>query len=74
MWVTEGEKIKGKLDGATYTVKTAFTGSAVLESEDGCTQEWTNTRALNLFFEKIENQSDSRDFSSLIQIRVGRKE
>jgi hypothetical protein len=58
MWVTEGERIKSKLDGATYTVKTAFTVSAVLESKDGWTQEWTNTSALNLFFEKIEDQSD----------------
>ena len=58
MWVTEGEKIRSKIDSATYTVKTTFARSAVLESEDGRTQEWTNTSALNLFFEKIENQSD----------------
>ena len=65
MWVTEGEKIKSKLDGAIYTVKTMFTGSAVLESEDGWSQEWTNTGALNLFFEKIESQSDCRDSLSI---------
>jgi hypothetical protein len=58
MWVTEGEKIKSKLNGAIYTVKTTFPQSAVLESEDGWIQEWTNTSALNLFFEKIEDQSN----------------
>lgn len=56
MRVSEGEKIRSKLDGVLYSVKRIEPRSLVLESEDGRNQSWTNDGALDLFFEKVPNR------------------
>ncbi len=56
MRVSEGEKIRSKLDGVLYSVKRIEPRSLVLESEDGRNQSWTNDGVLDIFFEKVPNR------------------
>jgi hypothetical protein len=61
MWVTQGEKIRSKLNGAVYTVNTINTTSVILESADGWKQEYKNTERLEYFFEKVKYKKDYVD-------------
>ena len=61
MWVSEGEKVRSKLDGGVYSVKRIEPKSLLLESEDGRNQSWTNDEALDLFFEKVPNPGGEND-------------
>jgi hypothetical protein len=61
MHVSEGEKIRSKLDGVVYTIKRIGPKSLVLESETGRNQSWTKSGALDLFFEKVPNPGEEED-------------
>jgi hypothetical protein len=61
MRLSEGEKIRSKIDGILYTIKKIEPKSLVLESDDGRNQSWTNDGALGLFFEKVPSRSGQDD-------------
>jgi hypothetical protein len=57
MKILEGNKLKSKLTGTVFEVKTIKDRSVVLESKDGSDQEWTDMGNLPLFFDEAENHS-----------------
>jgi hypothetical protein len=61
MRLSEGEKIRSKIDGVLYTIKKIEPKSLVLESDDGRNQSWTNDGILGLFFEKVPSRGGEDD-------------
>ncbi len=51
MRIVEGDRLKHKLTGQLYELKTAKDGTFILESEDTPYRMWFGERDLELFFE-----------------------
>jgi hypothetical protein len=63
---TIGEKLKSTLTGIIYEVKMVKGISVVLESMDRRSQVLTEEENLNIFYEKIENNSLSKDLTPFL--------
>jgi hypothetical protein len=60
-----GEKLKSSLTGLVYEVKLIKGISVVLESTDRRSQVLTEEENLSIFYEKIENNSLSKELIPL---------
>jgi hypothetical protein len=56
MRIAEGDRLKHKLTGQLYELKTIRDGTFVLQSEDTPYRMWFGERDLELFFERAEKR------------------
>ena len=61
-----GEKLKSTLTGLVYEVKVVKGIAVLLESMDRRSQVLTEEENLNLFYEKVEDNSLSKDLTPLL--------
>jgi len=58
----KGDKIKSILTEKVYEVKAIKDWGVVLESVDGLSQVYTERGNLKLFYEKVENEENPKNF------------
>lgn len=56
MKIVEGDKLKHKLTGQLYELKTIKDGTCILESEETPYRMWYGERDLELFFETAKKR------------------
>jgi hypothetical protein len=56
MRIVEGDRLKHKLTGQLYQLKTAKDGTCILESEDTPYRMWFGERDLEIFFETTKKK------------------